>query len=250
MAKISKDLAAGTLHPREALFIGGNLGALNAEVITPADGCNSVTVDLRGTFSMTIEVSGSIDGTNWTLIPVRPLNQATVAYVSAIAGTAAGVWTGSAACYRFVRARVTAYTSGTAIATLSAGTCIPDWTLQGQITPAITTTTGAAGAAVTATLASAGAGLRHYITYVSIVRSASVALTAGAAPTVVTTTNLPSSLAFTFGADAALQGSDKIIREDFAYPLAASAQAAATTIVCPATTGVIWRVTVGYYVAP
>jgi hypothetical protein len=250
MAKISKDLAAGTLHPREALFIAGNLGALNAEVITPADGCNSVTIDLRGTFSMTVEISGSIDGTNWSLIPVRPLNQAAVAYVSAIAGTAAGIWTGSASCYRFVRARVTAYTSGTAIATLSAGTCTPDETLQGKVTPLVVTATGAAAAAVTATLASPGAGLRHYITYITIVRSASVALTAGAAPTVVTTTNLPGSLAFTFGADAALQGGDKIIREDFAFPLASSAQGTATTIVCPATTGAIWRITVGYYIAP
>jgi hypothetical protein len=250
MAKLSKDLAVGTLHPREALFIQGNLGALNAEVITPADACNSVTIDLRGTFSMTVEISGSIDGTNWTLIPVRPLNQATVSYVSAIAGTAAGVWTGSASCYRFVRARVTAYTSGTAVATLSAGLGIPDWTLQGQITPAVVTNTGAAGAAVTATVPAPAAGLRNYITYISIVRSASAALTAGATPTLVTTTNIPGTLVFTLGADAALQGSDKIIREDFAFPLASSAQATTTTIVCPATTGVIWRVTVGYYVAP
>lgn len=248
MAKLSKDLAVGTLHPREALFITGNLGAVNAEVITPADGCNSVTVDLRGTFSANIEVSGSVDGVNWTLIPMRPLNQVAVAYSAAI--NAVGIYIGSASCFRFVRARVSAYTSGTAAITLSAGMCIPDWTLQGQVTPAVVTNTGAAGAAVTATLPAPAAGLRNYITYISIVRSASAALTAGAAPTLVTTTNLPGSLVFTFGADAALQGTDKIIREDFAYPLASSAQATATTVVCPVTTGVIWRVTVGYYVAP
>lgn len=39
-------------------------------------------------------------------------------------------------------------------------------------------------------------------------------------------------------------------REDFAYPIAASAQNTAVTIVCPATTSVIWRVTAGYYIAP
>lgn len=49
---------------------------------------------------------------------------------------------------------------------------------------------------------------------------------------------------------AAAQGSIDRWREDFAYPIAASAQNAATTIVCPATTNVIWRVTAGYYVAP
>jgi hypothetical protein len=39
-------------------------------------------------------------------------------------------------------------------------------------------------------------------------------------------------------------------REDFAYPVSTVAQNTATTIVCPATVGVIWRITAGYYVAP
>lgn len=250
MAKLSLDQSSGTLHPREALFVTGNLGALNAEVIEACDGSTTITLDLRGTFNLTVEVAGSVDGVNYVPIPVRPLNVASIAYVAAVTGTAAGVWAGKCAGYRFVRARVTAYTSGSASATLSAGACLLDDTLQGFVTPLIVTATGAAAAAVTLTLPAPGAGLRQYVTYISIVRSASAALTAGAAPTVVTTTNLPGSLAFTFGADAALQGVDKIIREDFAYPLASSAQNTATTIVCPVTTGVIWRVTAGYYVAP
>ena len=52
------------------------------------------------------------------------------------------------------------------------------------------------------------------------------------------------------GADAAAAGSLFPWREDFAYAIAASAQNTAVTIVCPATTSVIWRVTSGYYVAP
>lgn len=66
----------------------------------------------------------------------------------------------------------------------------------------------------------------------------------------ITTTNLPGSLAFSFEADAALAGTLARYREDFAYPIAAAAQNVATTIVCPATTGVIWRITAGFYVAP
>jgi hypothetical protein len=251
MAKLSRDLGAGgTLHPRETLFTAGNLGALNAEVVTPCDGSTTISLDLRGTFSLTVEVSGTVDGTNWVPIPLRPLNVASIAYVAAVAGTAAGTWAGNCAGYRLVRARVTAYTSGAAAASLAAGMCFLDDSLQGKVTPLLATTTGASGAATTLTIASPGAGLRHYLTYLSIVRSATALLTASATPTVVTTTNLPGSLAFTFGADAAAQGVDKIIREDFAYPLASSAQSASTTIVCPATTGVIWRVTAGYYVAP
>lgn len=250
MAKLSKNQTTGNLHPRETIFTGGVLASNGAEIITEADGAASFALDLRDTFSGTFEVSGSVDGTNWVLIPVRPINMASISYVTAITGTAQGTWVGKCAQYRFIRVRTTAWTSGSAIVTLAADTAPLDDSLNGMVTPLIATTTAAVGVASTLTLASPGAGLRHYLTYISINRSASAALTAGATPTIVTSTNLPGSLAFTFGANAALQGEDKIIREDFAYPLAASAQATATTIVAPATTGVIWRITVGYYVAP
>ena len=252
MAKLSLDqsLTPVTMHPRETLHVSGNLGALNAEVISLSDGSPTVALDLRGTFNLTVEVAGSVDGVNYMPIPMRPINLASISYVATIAGSVQGVWVGKCAGFRFIRARVTAFTSGSAVATIAASPAPLDDSLNGMVTPTLVTATGAAGAAVTLTLPSPGAGLRHYITYISLVRSASAALTAGAAPTIVTTTNLPGSLAFTFGLDAAPQGTDKIIREDFAYPLAASAQGTATTIVCPVTTGAIWRATAGYYVAP
>lgn len=250
MAKLSTDQRSGVLHPREAIFSTANLGSLNAETIIFADSCATVTLDLRGTFSLTIEVAGTVDGVNWTLIPMRPINQAAVAYVAAIAGTAAGTWVGQCAGYRQVRARVTAYTSGSATTTLAANNAQYDNLLFGPQANNIGTAVGAAGAAVTLTLASPGAGLRHYLTYISINRFATALLTAGAAPVTVTTTNLPGALAFSFPADAAAQGTLFPLREDFAFPIASSAQGTATTIVCPATTGVIWRVTAGFYVAP
>jgi hypothetical protein len=40
------------------------------------------------------------------------------------------------------------------------------------------------------------------------------------------------------------------IREDFAYAIAATAQATACTFVAPATTGIIPRLSAGYYFAP
>jgi hypothetical protein len=249
MAKLSRDLAAGTQHPRENLFIAGNLGAPNAEIIVDCDGSSTVALDLRGTFSLTVEVAGTVDGTNWTLIPLRPINLASVAYVAAVVGTAAGTWVGPCAGFRRVRARVTAYTSGTAVATLSASTAPIDQSLA-LIAPSIVTAVGAAAAAVTLTLPSPGAGLRHYLTYLSINRFAAAVLTAAAAPVTVTTTNLPGSLALSFAADAAALGTIDRWREDFAYPIAASAQGTATTIVAPVTTGVIWRLTAGFYVAP
>lgn len=118
MSKLSKDLAVGTLHPRESLFMLGTFGAINAEIIVPADGASSLALDLRGTFNMIIELSGTVDGVNWTPIPVRQLNAASVSYVASISGSGTGVWVGKCAQYKSVRARVTAYTSGSATAVL------------------------------------------------------------------------------------------------------------------------------------
>lgn len=251
MAKISQDRKSGNRHPRENILAAGNLNALNSEFFVDCDGCSSFSLDLRGTFNLTVEVTGLIDGTNFSpSIPVRPFGQAAVRYVAVVAGSAAGIWQGSCAGFDRLRIRVSAYTSGAAVATCVASLAPLDQSLMGTITTDIGTMIGTAGAATTLTLASPGGGLRHYLTYMSINRFATAALTAAAAPVAVTTTNLPGSLAFSFAADAALQGTIDRWREDFAYPIASSAQNTATTIVCPATTGVIWRVTAGFYVAP
>jgi hypothetical protein len=249
MAKLVTDLApTRALHPREALYGGGVLAALNAEFSIACDGCGSVTLDLSGTFNLSVEVAGAVDGVTWRLIPIKPINQAAKQY--AVVAGAPGAWIAPCAGYRQVRVRVTAYTSGAANATLVANLGLPDQSLDGMVTPLVVTAVGAAGAAVTLTLPAPAAGLRHYLTNLLINRFAAAALTAAAVPVTVTTTNLPGSLAFSFAADAALQGTLDRWREDFAYPVAASALATATTIVCPATTGVIWRATAGYYLAP
>lgn len=249
MAKLSKDLSAGNLHPRENLSATGTLGAANAELQIDCHGCASVALDLRGTFVGTFQVQGTVDGTNWTLIPIR--SQAGGVFVAG--PTAAGLY--MASCAGFTRARVicTAYTSGAATAYIAGSLgFFDDFAKNGGVTSQIATAVGAAAAAVTLTIASPGTGLRHYITYLSInrINGTAAALTASATPVTITTTNLPGSLAFTRAADALAAGAADLWREDFSFPLMASAQATATTIVCPATTGVIWRVTAGYYVAP
>jgi hypothetical protein len=249
MTKISRDLSAGNLHSRENLFVAGNLGALNAEVQVPCDGAATVAIDLRGTFSLTVAIQGTVDGTNWVLIPVRP--QTGGIYVLGIVGTTPGVWMASCVGFAKVRALATAWTSGTAAATLLASNGLfDDFAKNGGVTALLGTNTGAAAAAVTLTLAAPGVGLRHYLTYLRITRFASALLTAAATPVLVTTTNIPGTLVFSVPAEAAPQGSVFVYQEDFAFPLMTTAQNAATTIVCPVTTAVIWRVTAGYYVAP
>lgn len=250
--KISRDLGALVgfpLHPRENLGATGTLGATNAAVITSCDGCNTVSIDLRGTFSLTAEVQGTVDGTNWTLIPVRP--QTGGAFVRAIVGTVAGVWMGSCAGFTNVRVVDATHTSGAATTVIVASTAMfDDFAKNGSVTPLVATVTAASGVIATLSLPAPGLGLRHYITYIRITRFAAAALTAAAAPVLVTTTNIPGTLVFSMPADAALQGTVFAYQEDFAYPIAVPAQNTATTIVGPVTTGVIWRITAGYYVAP
>jgi hypothetical protein len=255
MAKLSPNLTAisrddPTLHPRENLYkTAQNLAALNAEVVIDCDGSTTVSLDLRGTFNMTVEVAGTIDGTNWILIPVRSMLGGQ--YLIAVVGSTAGAWIANCAGFRKVRARCTAYTSGAAITTLMASTSLLDETLGGDVAPLLVTTTGASGAAVTLTLPAPGAGLRQYLSYLRITRFAASVLTASGTPVLITTTNVPGTLVFTAPADAAAQGvTTPIVAEDFAKPLMGSAQNTNMTFVMPATTGVIWRATAAYQVKP
>lgn len=252
MAKISRDLGAlvgQPLHPRENLGATGTLGSALATVITSCDGCSTVSVDLRGTFSITAQVEGTVNGTDWILIPVRP--QTGGVFVRAIVGTVAGVWMGSCAGFTNVRVLDATHTSGAATATIVASTALfDDFAKNGSITPLVATVTAAAGVIATLTLAAPGLGLRHYLTYLRITRFATALLTPAATPVLVTTANIPGTLVFSMPAEAAAQGTVFVYQEDFAYPIATTAQNTATSITGPVTTGVIWRITAGYYVAP
>lgn len=252
MGKLSRDMAAGgsvgsNLHPRENLLTQGTLAALNAEVSLPSDGAATVSLDLRGVFVGNIAVQGTVDGTNWVLIPIR----SQLGGIFVIQASAAGMWMASCAGFAKVRALMTAFTSGAATATLMTSNALfDDFAKNGSITTSLGTVTAAAGAIATLTLAAPGVGLRHYITYIHITRFAAALLVAAAAPVLVTTTNLPGTLVFSLPAEAAAQGSVFVYQEDFAYPIAAVAQNTATTIVGPVTANVIWRITAGFFVAP
>ena len=219
-----------------------------AAVKNGEDGASAIALDLRGTFNLTVEVAGSVDGTNWVLLPVRSM--AGGSYLSAVAGTAAGKWVAACAGFTKIRARVTAYTSGAATATLLAATGILDDRLLGEVSSNAATITAALSTAATLTLTAPGAGLRHYITGLRIERHAAATLVAGTTPVVVTTANLPGALAFSIPLEAAAQGSvyEKVL--DPVRAIMASAQNTATTIAAPLTTSVIWRLSATFYVAP
>lgn len=107
--------------------------------------------------------------------------------------------------------------------------------------------TAAAGAALTVTLP-AVVGKNHFITFLQIVAYAAAATTGVATPVVVTTTNMPGGDAYTFPTALAI-GTVAEQKYEAGRPIKSAVANTATTIVCPATTGVIWRVNVDYYVA-
>jgi len=111
------------------------------------------------------------------------------------------------------------------------------------------TGTAAAGSGVTITLPSV-VGQFHYVSSIRISAYNVAARTGGATPVVVTTTNLPGSLAFTFGSAGAIGTIEAQQLEIGGNPIKSSVAATNTTIVCPATTSVIWRVTAVYSAAP
>lgn len=111
------------------------------------------------------------------------------------------------------------------------------------------TATAAISTAVTLTLPAPAAGLFHYITRINIVKYAGAAVAGAAAPTVVTSTNLPGSVAWSTPTALAI-GTQYETDVEPKSPIKSSAAATATTIVAPLTTSIIWRITVYYYTAP
>lgn len=116
---------------------------------------------------------------------------------------------------------------------------------RGDVSLLAVTATGVAGAAVTLTLP-ATVGVFHYIQSIKIVKYATIAIVGGATPVIVTTTNLPGNIAFTF---ATAQAIGTTLVEDYSNieALRSSVVNTASTIVCPATASTIWRVNVFYY---
>lgn len=107
------------------------------------------------------------------------------------------------------------------------------------------TGTAASGTALTITLPAVAAQF-HYITSIDIVLYSAAARTGAAAPTVVTTTNIPGAVAFTFSTAGAIGTTDgqKLIS---VTSLKSTTVNTATTIVCPIAAGGIWRITATYF---
>lgn len=258
---ILRNLVGSFMPHFESRRSTGTIGALNAEVVHNVDGDNSVIFFLNGTgtFNATYNIQGSIDGTSYFDIPNFPVPQACLGGTIPQAGqplvseavNAATVQRALCAAtggLQKVRVRLTAYTSGSCAVNINSDGCesLSPYVRNQKAATLMVSTTAAVSTAATLTLPAA-TGLRHYIDRISVVRSATAALTASATPVVVTSTNIPGNPSLTFGSDVAATGVDKELVLDFGGAgIAATAIGTATTVVCPLYTGVIWRIIVSY----
>ena len=258
---ILRNLLGNFMPHLEARRASGDIAAMNAEVVLDVSGDESVLIHLdgTGTFNATYVIEGTPDGTNYYPLLAFPVPQMCLGGTIPQAGQPIISEAVNAATIRRticvavgqlqkVRVRLSAYTGGTCTATINADErqSFNPYVRDQKAATLMVTATAAVGVAATATLPFV-AGLRHYIDRISVVRSATAALTAAATPVLVTTTNIPGTPALTLGSDAGGIGVDKVFDFDFGSSgIAATAISNTTTVVCPAYVGVIWRINVAY----
>jgi len=226
----------------------GTLGALNAELLMDIHGKGTAAFEIRtAACSATFSFEATLDGTNYVSVPAQSQATEILSFTVVVTTTHAVTYFVNTAGWRRVRCRISAYVSGSAVVTGRAA--VSDKITYARPIPATlaVTATGAAAAGVTLTIPAA-TGLYHYITSIEITRNATAAL-AGTATLVITTTNLPGSLAWSVGNAMAAGGTQIDVNKDYTSPIKSSVAGAASTIVMPVPgAAVLWRANVCYYV--
>lgn len=246
---------------RESRRTSAVMAALNAEVVHEVNGDESAVIYLNGTGTLnaTYVIDGSPDGVEYFPLLCYPYTPASLGgtlpqagqplFTEAVnAATVKRMLCAAVGGLRKIRVRLSAYASGTCAVSINSDDCasISPHVRDQKSATLMVSATAAVGLAVTATLP-AVTGLRHYIDFISVTRSATAALTASATPVLVTTSNIPNTPVMTLGSNVGGVGVDIESKLDFgASGIAAAVAGTATTIVCPAYTGVIWRVNVAY----
>lgn len=217
-----------------------------------SDGTNSPAIKAASTAAVASDPA--------LVIAVSPNNSVAVTQATAANLNATVVQGNAGSVAQSWFARITDATNTAAVKAASTAALAADPALVVTLSPntrdsvqpatLVVTATAAANTALTLTIPAAGAGLFHYISRIEISRTATAAL-AGTATLVVTTTNLPGTLAFSFGNAMVAGGTQKDLAENLLHPLKSSVANTATTIVAPAPgAAVLWRMNVFYYTGP
>lgn len=248
-----------------AAGLAGTTSTTGSAVINVASAGNVSFHLLATAFVGTVVFEQSLDPTGaagtWAPVPCIPEDATTTPVATLAINTAVAYirqYTQGMFGPALFRIRVSAFTSGTLNVYAKTG---PGW-FEGQpaLAPSVSnigtvspvpaslavTATATAGTGVTLTLP-AVTGQFHYITALTLQRYATAALTGAAAPVVVTSTNLPGSLAWTFDTAGAI-GTSMIQKENYGgNPLRSSSAGVATTVVAANLTNAIWRFTATYF---
>lgn len=267
--------ASGVATQSAGGFTSASLAA-SSSVVASVSGEATAMVGWSGNASANFLVwEGTVDGTNWT-----PLYGSLVTETGAFAITTAlatGVIRIPVGGLASIRVRSgTSWTASTVAVTIrvsSGSTSVmladplpPGSNAIGSVTlgaaansigsvawlgemrgsTAAVTVTAASGSAATLTLPAAGVGLFHYVTALDICLYSAAARTGAATPWIVTTTNLPGTPSWTFSTAGAIGATERQWLTP-TTPLKSSASNTATTVVGPAATGGIWRITATYF---
>lgn len=119
---------------------------------------DSIAIQVFGTFTGTLVIEATVDGTNWVAIQVIPAGGTN--YQSSI--TTSGIYTTACGALQLVRIRASAFSSGSALVTLKTGNGSPQGT---NIVPPI-------GASIT--LTNSGQTVEQYYATLSLSPSAAV----------------------------------------------------------------------------
>jgi len=218
------------------------LGAVNAETVLFCANTNSVAVEVRGTFVGSMVIQYSIDGINYDTVPIfEPLIEQFISSISAVGKYLGHLPSG----VKQVRVLMSAYTSGLATVTLRGSE--GDNFLYAKPIPTTTSTTTTAAISLGATLTIGTGGMFAYITKIRLSKYVGATLTAAAAPSIVTSTNLNGTPSFDFKTLGAI-GDSEIIQLDFTgNPLKSVTAGTNVTFVAPVLTGAIWKLQAFYY---
>lgn len=226
--------------PRSAV----SLASLNAETVIDIAQERSASIDVRGTFSLTLIFEVSFNGTDYFQYPIwNPQIEVYVLNITAAGQFSADVPAGA----RKARVRSSAWISGSATVAFRAANGV-GFLYAKPIPASMLSQTAAVLTAVTLTIPAAGIGLYNYLTGLRISKFNTALLTVAAAPVIATTTGIIGTPSFNFPADAGAQGTIFLNSFEFTNPVKGTAPNTAMTISCPATANVIWRVTAAFYI--
>ena len=111
---LSYDSTTGNITAANANPLGPGAATAGSAVAVSSINYGACAIDVRGTFSATLQFQGTVDGSNWVVLQATPYG---VAQNTALASstTTAGAWLVQCAGTTQVRVTATAFTSGTAV---------------------------------------------------------------------------------------------------------------------------------------